>query len=87
MRPASCPPGAGQPSPRRVAAAEDADLLGIASGTPLLVERRVIVDLRGRPLESTESRYPADRYALDVDFEVEGARDRAARGRDQGRAT
>jgi GntR family transcriptional regulator len=69
------------------ASAEDAQLLGVAPGTPLLVERRVIVDLRGRPLESTESRYPADRYALDVDFEVEGARDRAARGRDQGGAT
>jgi GntR family transcriptional regulator len=67
-----------------VAGAADADLLGVAPGTPLLVERRVIVDLRGRPLESTESRYPADRYALDVDFEVEGARDRAARGRDRG---
>jgi GntR family transcriptional regulator len=66
------------------ASAEDAQLLGVAPGTPLLVERRVIVDLRGRPLESTESRYPADRYALDVDFEVEGARDRAARGRGQG---
>jgi len=64
------------------ASAEDANLLGVAPGTPLLVERRVIVDLRGRPLESTESRYPADRYALDVDFEVEGTRDRAARGRD-----
>jgi GntR family transcriptional regulator len=69
------------------ASAEDAQLLGVAPGTPLLVERRVIVDLRGRPLESTESRYPADRYALDVDFEVEGARDRAARGRGEGRAT
>jgi len=57
---------------------DDARLLGIPPGTPLLVERRVIVDLRGRPLESTESRYPADRYALDVDFEVEGARERVA---------
>ena len=63
---------------------DDARLLGIPPGTPLLVERRVIVDLGGRPLESTESRYPADRYALDVDFEVEAARERAARGRGQG---
>ena len=38
----------------------------------------MIVDQRGRPLESTESRYPADRYALDVDFEVEAARERSA---------
>lgn len=60
------------------ASEEDARLLGIAPGAPLLVERRVIVDQRGRPLESTQSRYPADRYALDVDFEVEEARDRPA---------
>ena len=47
-----------------------AGLLGISAGAPLLVERRVIVDLRGRPLESTETRYSGDRYALDVDFEI-----------------
>ncbi len=40
---------------------EDARLLGIAPGSALLVERRLILDLRGRPLESTESRYPGDR--------------------------
>jgi len=37
----------------------------------MLVERRVIVDLDGRPVEATESRYPADRYALEVWFDVE----------------
>jgi GntR family transcriptional regulator len=42
-------------------------------GDPMLVERRIILDQRGRPLEYTESRYPADRYALDVDFVVEDA--------------
>ncbi len=63
---------------------EDARILGVEKGTPLLVERRVIVDLRGRPLESTESRYPGDGYALDVDFEVEVARDRASNGRQSG---
>ena len=62
----------------KAASPDDARLLGIPAGTPLLVERRVIVDQRGRPLESTESRYPADRYALDVDFEVEAARERSA---------
>lgn len=56
------------------ATADDAGHLRIAPGSPLLVERRVIVDLRGRPLESTESRYPGATYALDVDFEVEAAR-------------
>jgi GntR family transcriptional regulator len=50
---------------------EDARLLDLAPGAPLLVERRVIADAHGRRIESTESRYPADRYALDVTFDVE----------------
>ncbi len=33
--------------------------------------RRVIMDTAGRRIESTESRYPADRYALDILFDVE----------------
>ena len=53
------------------ATAEDARLLGIRSGDALLVERRVIVDGHGRRVEATESRYPADRYGLVVQFEVE----------------
>ena len=53
--------------------AADARLLAIRAGDPLLVERRVIVDQDGRRIESTESRYPADRYALDVRFDVEGS--------------
>ena len=53
------------------ASADDARWLKMRKGDPMLVERRVIVDDRGRPLEFTESRYPADRYALDVDFVVE----------------
>ena len=55
------------------ATAEDARLLDIRRGDPLLVERRVIVDDHGRRIEATESRYPADRYALDVSFDVENA--------------
>jgi len=55
------------------ATAEDARLLDIHRGDPLLVERRVISDVHGRRIESTESRYPADRYALDVSFDVEDA--------------
>lgn len=50
---------------------EDARLLAIRTGDPLLVERRVIVDGHGRRIEATESRYMADRYALDVRFDVE----------------
>jgi GntR family transcriptional regulator len=55
------------------ATAEDARLLDIRRGDPLLVERRVISDAEGRAIEATESRYPADRYALDVSFDVEDA--------------
>lgn len=54
------------------ATAEEARLLGIRAGDPLLVERRVVRDGHGRPIEATDSMYPADRYALDVTFEVEG---------------
>jgi GntR family transcriptional regulator len=58
--------------------ADDARLLGVEPGQPLLVERRVIFDAHGRAVEATESRYPADRYALDVRFEVEDGRTRAS---------
>jgi GntR family transcriptional regulator len=54
------------------ATGEDARLLGIRVGDPLLVERRRIADGHGRRIEATESRYPADRYGLEVQFEVEG---------------
>ena len=50
---------------------EDARLLGVKRGAPLLVERRLIHDQDGGPLERTESRYVGARYGLDVDFEVE----------------
>jgi GntR family transcriptional regulator len=53
------------------ATAEDARLLDLRRGSPLLIERRVILDDQGQRIESTESRYAADRYALDVSFEVE----------------
>lgn len=50
---------------------EDAQLLDVRAGQPLLVERRVIVDAQHRPIEATQSRYPGERYALDVTFDVE----------------
>ena len=53
------------------AGSDDAVLLGIPAGTPMLVERRLIYDQRGRPIERTESRYAADRYGLNVGFSVE----------------
>jgi GntR family transcriptional regulator len=57
------------------ATAEEARLLGIRVGAALLVERRAIADDDGRRIEATESRYPADRYGLEVQFEVEGPDD------------
>ncbi|MCJ7709694.1 MAG: GntR family transcriptional regulator [Chloroflexi bacterium] len=63
------------------ASSEDAHLLGVSTGEPLLVERRVILGVHGRPVEATESRYPGHLYALDVRFEVEdGTHDSAADG-------
>jgi GntR family transcriptional regulator len=53
------------------ATADDARLLGIKRGEPLLVERRLIRDQNGDPVEWTESRYVGSRYGLDVDFDVE----------------
>jgi GntR family transcriptional regulator len=53
------------------ATAEDARVLGVKRGAPLLVERRLIRDQDGTPLEWTESRYVGSRYGLDVDFDVE----------------
>jgi GntR family transcriptional regulator len=53
------------------ATALDARLLGVRAGSPILVERRVIDDQHGRPLELSETRYIAERYSLDVEFGVE----------------
>jgi GntR family transcriptional regulator len=53
------------------ATAQDAELLAVPPASALLVERRLIVDQHGRPLERTETRYAGDRYALDVVFDVD----------------
>jgi GntR family transcriptional regulator len=50
---------------------DDALLLDVAPGSPLLVEKRVIHDQDGNPLELCESRYAGERYGLDVQFDVE----------------
>lgn len=55
----------------RAANARDAKLLEVPRGSPLLVEERLIVDQHGRPVELTESRYAAERYGLDVHFDVQ----------------
>ena len=65
-------PSWGKSSIRAEAASpEDAVLLGVTNGEPMLVERRLIYDQRGRPIERTELRYAADRYGLNVGFSVE----------------
>jgi GntR family transcriptional regulator len=53
------------------AARADAKLLGLRAGAALLVERRLIFDQGGAPLELTVSRYAGERYRLDVSFDVE----------------
>ena len=53
------------------ASSDDAVLLGVKPGSPMLVERRLIFDQRSRPIERTESRYAGDRYGLEVGFFVE----------------
>jgi len=48
-----------------VADKEEAHLLGIPVGAPLLVERMVLQDQDGIPIQVGESRYAGQRYALD----------------------
>ena len=60
-----------RPARRRAAGPEDALLLDVPEGSPLLVEKRVIHDQDGNPLELCESRYAGERYGLDVQFDVE----------------
>jgi GntR family transcriptional regulator len=53
------------------ATAEDVDLLDVPAGSAVLIERRLIKDQHGHPLERAESRYAGDRYGLDVHFDVD----------------
>ena len=64
-------PTAGRADLRAGAATADDAPLDVGVGAPLLIERRVIFDQAGRPLELTESRYAAERYSLEVSFDVE----------------
>lgn len=61
----------------RGATGPEAKLLGIATRDPLLVERRIIYDAAGAPLEHTESAYIASRYVIDAVFTVVSSADRA----------
>ena len=65
----------------RAATAAEARLLGIAVREPLLVERRIIHDTNGIPLEHTESAYVASRYVIDAVFAVGTDRSSSDRAR------
>mgnify|MGYP003344729534 CR=1 FL=1 len=52
----------------RIATAEEARLLDIAAKAPVLVERRLITDQAGRPMEFTTSIFNAARYVIDATF-------------------
>lgn len=55
-----------------VAGKEEAHLLGIAPGAPLLVERLVLLDQNGTPIQVGETRYAGERYALDFHLHRNG---------------
>lgn len=50
----------------RVASAKEAKDLKLPSNVPLLVEKRVIDDEKGNPIEFTETAYAANRYVVDM---------------------
>ena len=50
----------------RVANKSEASKLKIKSGSPLLVETRIIRDKKGQPIERTETAYVANRYVVDI---------------------
>jgi GntR family transcriptional regulator len=52
----------------RVATKLEAQLLRVPVRSPLIVERRVVYDGAGAPLEHTETRYVAERYVIDAVF-------------------
>lgn len=54
-----------------LATAEDAELLQVRSGAPLLVERRLIRDAAMVPIEWTQSRYVPELFGLTAQFTVE----------------
>lgn len=49
----------------------DAKHLGLDASSPLVVERRLIRDPHGTPIEWTESRYVPERYSITAQFTVE----------------
>lgn len=60
--------GATQSITAALATDADAALLGVRPGSPLLVCRRTTTDVDGRPVITSEHRYPAHRTSFEVDF-------------------
>lgn len=56
----------------RLASAGEAKLLNVQKGSALLVERRVVLDVTGLPIEHTETAYVASRYAIDPGLQPAG---------------
>jgi GntR family transcriptional regulator len=50
----------------RVANSKEAKELKLPANIPLLVEKRVIDDEKGNPIEFTETAYAANRYVVDM---------------------
>jgi GntR family transcriptional regulator len=61
----------------RPATSTEAKLLGVTARAALLVERRIIYDVAGAPLEHTETAYVAERYVIDAVFRVSRPASRA----------
>ncbi|NHF62342.1 GntR family transcriptional regulator [Microcella pacifica] len=57
----------------RLASASEAALLSVSTSEPLLVERRIVEDERGEPVEFTETAYIASRYVIDAVFVADTA--------------
>jgi GntR family transcriptional regulator len=51
-----------------IASADDATLLDVAIGSPLLLIRRLALDERKQPLALSDHRYLAHRFSLEVEF-------------------
>ena len=51
-----------------IASADDATLLDVATGSPLLLIRRLALDERKQPLALSDHRYLAHRFSLEVEF-------------------
>jgi len=65
----------------RLASVEEAQLLDLSMPAALLVETRLITDVNGRPVESTETAYVGSRWVIDTGaFVPSPARSGANRG-------